>query len=171
MRNNRVRDYPELIEKPPLRLSNNLRTVVNDLAKQMPHPRQCPQENPTESLTPDEISYLQAYLEQVKVNKMNKLAQPTNLKYCLSVGDLVTKNRAQREMAARIPINPYNNASNYGAPTPRDVQPALPGPPSDYEPLPPLNYRPCENSRPCESETGFRNGFGPGTGINRMTDM
>jgi hypothetical protein len=50
--------------------------------------------NPISSLQPDEISYIQAYLEQVKVNKINDHARQNNNKYCKSVGTVQPDPRA-----------------------------------------------------------------------------
>jgi len=162
-----VKDYPESIERSPLQLNNKLKQAVNYAARQM---ESCDKHhyNPIESLNAEDIGYLQAYLEQIKVAKINAGAQPTNLKYCMAIGDSVAKNNAIREYVTRIPINPNSNICNYGEPTPRDVQPALPGPPTDYIPLGATGYSPCglESNRPSsKDQMEFRNGFGPGSGI------
>jgi hypothetical protein len=113
---NRSSDYyksaPELIEKPRLHPNNHLRQALNSIAGKMPGARNGG-ENPVDSLNPDEISYLQAYLEQVKIDKINKLARAPIKKYC-------TNNK---------PINTWSNSINYGACIPKgiDVQPAIPG--------------------------------------------
>jgi hypothetical protein len=124
--NKPVKDYPELIQKPPLQLNNKLRTAINQSAVKMST------SGSVESLNPDELSYLQAYLEQLKVNKMNQMAQPTNLKYCTSFGDTVSKNPLVRDLAGRRPINQPYTEDKSTVPTPRDVQPAYPGPMTDY---------------------------------------
>src|SRR5438445_4816743 len=98
-----------------------MQNASNYVAAKMPN-ADC--QNPIETLDADQISYLQAYLEQKKIEKINLRARPNNLKYCTSIGDMVPKSGMAREMLARNPINMWNNQVNYpNCPMPRDVQP------------------------------------------------
>lgn len=78
------------VAKRQLELNPRLSYALSDLSGKMPSVKsenhQDRSSNPISSLQPDEISYIQAYLEQVKVNKINSHARQNNNKYCQSVG-------------------------------------------------------------------------------------
>jgi len=72
---------PKPIAKKMLELPPHLKQVLNELAKQMPSSKTLPPGvhfpiDYVSLLNPDEIIYLQAYLNQSKHAKLNKLAQP-----------------------------------------------------------------------------------------------
>lgn len=77
---------PANVEKPQLplnrKLQDSLNNVINEYTSKSQHPR-----SSVYALSPDEITYLQAYLEQVKISQINKSAVQTNIKKCTSIGD------------------------------------------------------------------------------------
>uniref|UniRef100_A0A6C0LRG5 Uncharacterized protein n=1 Tax=viral metagenome TaxID=1070528 RepID=A0A6C0LRG5_9ZZZZ len=161
-------NYSESVEKPKLTLNSEGQKVVNYLAREInKHSK-----NPIEDLTPRDISYIQTYLEQLKIKKINKTAVPSNLKYCTSYGDSIAKSRILREMTAKEPINPHVNDNNYGSyPFSRDIENPLPSGileiPKDFPPHPERGL--SSDYVPVLSE--FRNGYGPGTGINHKLSV
>ena len=70
---------PELIAREKLRLNQAQFAAVNSITKQM--------NKSLDDMSPDDISYIQVYLEQVKIAKINDLARVDNRKFCKTVGD------------------------------------------------------------------------------------
>ena len=105
---------PESIAKPQLELNPRMNAAINDLARQMPSGRtHVGGANPVSLLNPDEISYIQAYLEQVKVRKINSTAQQNNTKYCLTVSsDKVACNPGQPINTWKSPVQGMDRSTN-----------------------------------------------------------
>lgn len=75
------------VEKPQLQLNPKLQRVTDNLVHDYTLKSRQPGPYSVHDLNPDEITYLQAYLEQVKIQQINKQAVPTNVKKCSSIGD------------------------------------------------------------------------------------
>ena len=98
------------IEKPKLplndKLQGSLNNMVGDYATRTGKTTPCSVYN----LSADEITYLQAFLEQVKVKKINQQAVQPNTKKCTSIGD--GKPITECRVSSNIP-NTRNTASTH----------------------------------------------------------
>ena len=83
--------------------NRNAIDAIDYLARQIPNKKSDNNRTPLDNLDPDDITYIQAYLEQVKVAKINQGAVQNNTKYCKTKHDLPVK------------INPLNKRSNNGS--------------------------------------------------------
>ena len=93
---NQIRKLPQL--------NNQMKNAFNYIADKMPSAQQA-NLNPVELLTPEEITYLQTYLQQIKVAKLNQVNR-----------------QGQRGMTSNQPINmEFNRATDIYDPIGREV--------------------------------------------------
>lgn len=156
-----------------LSLDRELKTTMNFTASQMagkknmetqqiPFQRLPDEFRQMDNLNPEQITDLQKYLEQIKIEKINKDARPTNIKFCSTLCGEKTKDPCK-------PINTWSNSINYPEypkPVDSDVQEAIPAPFNRV-------YRGNQTRIPenRQSQNEFRNSFGPGSGIDHRIDM
>ena len=97
---------PANVGKPQLQLNNKLRRITDNMVGEFIAKTPTTEHSSVNNLNPDEITYLQAYLEQVKIQQINKQAVQPNTKKCISVGGAPMGNRMTEQRFGRTEINP-----------------------------------------------------------------
>ena len=91
--------------------TNKLRNAVNYLAQSMPNSHGS--RNPVENLTVDEISYIQAYLDHIKTNKINESNKNNrNLNRATDVYDPIERETPVDWRDYRLPIQQEQQLNN-----------------------------------------------------------
>lgn len=170
------RYHPANVSKPQLPLNPKLQGAVNHMVNDYTTKTQQPPCT-VYNLSPDEITYLQAYLEQVKIQQIGKMAVQPNTKKCITIGDgkPITECKIPLGGSPRVPS---------GYPSTPNRMTDIYNPNSDTNPMPDhrggmatrsgrktTNEESVESFKPCLDSNAYYNPYEVGARQNEFGSL